>query len=515
MAESRRRLRTRGWWLLCLLAVTSFVAEDAVAQLDLPKDEPASVKAGPDDSTESLPDQQDDSGTLGGYDLTWKGLRHLQRIQFLANISTLNSSPTFLPRRETDVTLDWWKPQPTPLGRSEIDPLLGSPLSPIMSPVRNLESYLTDTTGLNFGIYYTLLYQHVTDPVADRPRDLGTGRLDVNVVWNLWQSPGNGSGHGHTHGPGGPSHDGHGLIGVLVRQGQQIGVPQNRTTRDSVGSTQGLNSLYQGPDGGPATLNLLYYQQGILDDRIVVSAGKLHPNQYIGLNFWANDESRQFLAGPFDGIQTLGSGQGGYQLGVAGQAVLGDEVFMNAIVVDALGTPQTMFSTLSDGYVWSAAEVGWLLPVDEERFGGPSALSLIWAGSNLDELTTPGRRERRWSNGLALQFQGHLTSDLGVWAQGGVAAKTFSETTAEVSVGLGYESPFGRRGDLIGLAYNWSKPSKLLATERSQNLVEAFYRIQLTGSLQLSPDIQVVFDPGDRPGSETVFVFGLRLTTDF
>ena len=503
----------------CFVAVVFllFSSSEAFAQLDPPSSDPPgtgdAAKASLDDVFESLPIQQDQSGTLGGYGLTWRGLEHLQRIQFLSNISTLGDSPTFLPRRETDVKLDWSKPRPTPLGRPDIDPLLGAPLSPVMSPLRNLESYLTDTVGLNFGMYYTLLYQHVADPVANTPRDLGTGRMDVNVVWNLWESPGTGGG-GHSHG-GGPAHDGHGLIGVLVRQGQQLGVSQDRSTRDSVGSTQGLNSLYLGPDGGPATLNLLYYQQGFLDDRVVVSAGKLHPNQYIGLNFWANDESRQFLAGPFDGIQTLGSGQGGYQLGIATQVILDDRFFMNGIVVDALGTPQTMFSTLGEGYLWTAAEIGWLLPVDEERFGGPSALSFIWAGSNLDELTTPGSQERRWGNGFALQYQGHLTSDLGLWAQGGVAGKTFSSTSAEVSVGLGYEKPFGRRGDLIGLAYNWSKPSDLLPNQRSQSLVEAFYRIQLTGSMQLSPDVQVIFDPGDRAGSETVFVFGVRLTTDF
>ncbi len=509
MAESRRRIlenRTNLRAGRCLaVAIVAGLAMPSIAfaQLDPPKDS--------DVGGESVPDQQDDSGTLGGYGETWRGLRHLERIQFLSNIATLKSSPTFLPRPDLDLDLDWSKPRPTPLGRTDLDPLLGSPLSPIMSPLRNLESYLGDAAGLNFGIYYTLLYQNVSNPVADAPRNLGTGRLDVNLVWNLWESPGG----GHTHGHGGPSHDGHGLVGVLVRQGQQIGVRQDRSTSESVGSTQGLNSLYLGPDGGPATLNLLYYQQGFLDDRIVASVGKLHPNQYIGLNFWANDESRQFLAGPFDGIQTLGSSQGGYQLGAALQAVLHDRVFMNAIVVDALGTPQTAFSTLGEGYLWTAAELGCLLPVDEERLGGPSALSVIWAGSNLDAFSTPGGRERRWSNGFALQFQGHLTTDLGIWAQGGVAAKTFSGTTADVSVGIGYERPFGRRGDLMGLAYNWSEPSDLLPGQSSQSMIEAFYRIQLTGSLQLSPDIQVVFDPGDRAGDDPVVILGVRLTTDF
>ena len=65
------------------------------------------------------------------------------------------------------------------------------------------------------------------------------------------------------------------------------------------------------------------------------------------------------------------------------------------------------------------------------------------------------------------------------------------------------------------MAYNWSKPSDLLPDQRSQSLVEAFYRIQLTDSMQLTPDIQVVFDPSTRSDTDSVVVIGLRLTTDF
>ena len=94
-----------------------------------------------------------------------------------------------------------------------------------------------------------------------------------------------------------------------------------------------------------------------------------------------------------------------------------------------------------------------------------------------------------------------------------------STTGAEISVGMGLESPFGRQGDLFGAAFNWSKPSSAYQgspiLEKEQSMFEVFYRIQLTGSCQLSPDVQVVVDPGDRPGGGTPVIFGLRLTTDF
>jgi len=488
------------------LIFMSVFLPDLFAQASSAQDDPAYTKPAVGDDEVIL--QQDDSGTLAGFSGEWDGMKHLERIQFLSNITTLRDSRTLLPLVETPVKLELWTPRPLPLMRSDIDPLFGAPLEPVMSPIRNIESWLGTNYGMNFGIYYTMLYQHVSDPVSGGARDIGTGRLDVNLVWNLWESPG----FGHA----GHAHDGHGLFGILVRQGNQIGVANDVTTTESVGSTQGLDSLYTGQFGGSPTLNLFYYQQGFDDDRVVFSVGKLHPNQYIGLNFWANDESRQFLAGPFDGLQTIGSSQGGYQLGLAFQWIPNESMFVNAMVTDALGTPNNTFSTLGEGYVWSAVEVGWVLPVDEDALGGPAVLSGIWAGQNLNDVE--GGVQREWSNGFALQFQGHLTENLGVWAQGGVAESTMSRTTAGFSVGLGVENPFGEasRGDLFGVAFNWSKPSdRMPVTLEEQSMLEMFYRIQITGSCQLTPDIQVVFDPGARADSATSFVFGLRLTTDF
>ena len=120
------------------------------------------------------------------------------------------------------------------------------------------------------------------------------------------------------------------------------------------------------------------------------------------------------------------------------------------------------------------------------------------------------------------RFQGHLSEDLGLWVQGGVADEYMSTIESEVSCGIGLERPLGREGDLFGVAFNWSRPSSALGPApgsleppSEQTMMELFYRIQLTGSCQLTPDIQVVFDPGNRPSGSTPVIFGLRLTTDF
>ena len=129
-----------------------------------------------------------------------------------------------------------------------------------------------------------------------------------------------------------------------------------------------------------------------------------------------------------------------------------------------------------------------------------------------------------------------------------------STVDSSIALGIGIERPFGRRGDLFGIAYNWMRPSSDIGSPgtssnllgapllnplpttfigtpwnetdvftnrngnsdyRSQSMIEAFYRIQLTESMQLSPDVQVVFNPGARTDVDTSVVFSLRLTTDF
>lgn len=455
--------------------------------------------------------QQDEPGTVESYGGTFLGLKHLERIQFLSDIATLRDSKPLLPFRGASQPLNLSAPQPLPLGRTSADPIFGSPLSPVMSPLRNIEAYLGESLGLNFGIYYTLLWQNVSRPVEDTQRNLGTGRLDFNVVWNLFNDP----------------DVGHGLVGFLMRQGNQIGVKQGDTTQESTDSLLGLNSLHISErDGAPqATINLLYYQHGLFDDRLVVSVGKLHPNQYIALNFWANDESKQFLAAPFDGIQPLGDALGGYQLGVAVQVIPTDWMFVNAIVTDALGQPSTSFGTLDDGYYWAAFEAGFILPFDEEKTGGPACLSFIWTNQNLYDAPREVTPTRQTSNGFAVQLQGHITTDFGYFAQFGIAEPAMSGIEQQFTCGLGVENAFGRGGDMFGIAFNWSKPSSALndyittrlgaPPDSEQSMMEMFYRIQLTGSMQLSPDLQVIFNPGGPGGGPTEFVLGLRLRTDF
>ena len=81
------------------------------------------------------------------------------------------------------------------------------------------------------------------------------------------------------------------------------------------------------------------------------------------------------------------------------------------------------------------------------------------------------------------------------------------------AVGLGFEQPFGQNNDLIGFALGWGEPVN--SNKSDQYMLETFYRIQLTSSMQVTPDFQVIFNPVDNPDENAIAVGGIRLRTLF
>jgi hypothetical protein len=72
---------------------------------------------------------------------------------------------------------------------------------------------------------------------------------------------------------------------------------------------------------------------------------------------------------------------------------------------------------------------------------------------------------------------------------------------------------FGRHGDGFGTAIAWSKPTD--STLEDQVLLESYYRMQVTGSVQVSLDTQILM-PSANEGVEDPTVIGsLRVVWRF
>jgi porin len=63
-------------------------------------------------------------------------------------------------------------------------------------------------------------------------------------------------------------------------------------------------------------VNILYWRQDLFNERLSLYIGKIHPNEYISLSMFNNDERAQFLNGGSDGNLTFAS-DGTYAGGAA------------------------------------------------------------------------------------------------------------------------------------------------------------------------------------------------------
>src|SRR6202012_152688 len=149
-----------------------------------------------------------------------------------------------------------------------------------------------------------------------------------------------------------------GSISLLVRSGTNIGKSQQFNLSDSLGSGLYLDCLQGGGPQEPITLNVLYGRQDFLHKRLSFYVGKIHPNEFVTLSMFNNDERTQFLNGANDGNLSVAS-DGTYAGGAALEFQATKHVFVHAIAVDTEGAQQRNIETLVDRKYAEGAEVGW------------------------------------------------------------------------------------------------------------------------------------------------------------
>lgn len=379
-----------------------------------------------------------------------------------------------------------------PLGMDDLDPLFPDPLVPLMNPIRDVQAFLANEAGIATNLYYTLFFQ-AADKTRSGTSTLANGRLDFGMNMKVYEDEGSGTS---------------GVIGFLMRSGVVIGDGRDTNLTTNTGSLVGVNSLL---DNDAATLNLLYYQQNLFDGDVAISVGKLHPNQYIDLSPVANDESTMFLAAPFDGNSTLQPGEGTYAPGIAFQWAMTEQIYINSIIIDALGRPDRGFETIGDGRYWLAGEIGYINTIEGL---GKGQYRLIFYNTNApfgsDETRSNG-------SGFAINFNQEVCENLTLFLRYGIANDNVVAIPQELSGGISIASPFGRANDQFGLGVAWSQVGQQDQAyhRRNQVTLESYYRIQLTDSWQLSPDVQLLFRPSDYPDEDVVALFGVRLRTQF
>ncbi|CAN5476862.1 hypothetical protein BH10PLA1_BH10PLA1_06640 [soil metagenome] len=367
-------------------------------------------------------------------------------------------------------------PQPKPSS----DPMMAhDPLDFALDPWNHTKSTMNEQWGLKFQGSYTFHNQYATETISSRHDEFG-GRLDLGANWTVFTQ-------GKDVGQ---------IIG-LVRSSENIGISQKFAVSDEVGSIDGTNSLHGGGEQIPISVNLIYYRQTFMDQKLAFSIGKIHPNSWIDLSPIANDETQQFMAGAYTGNES-NPGQGLWSPGVAGEFNITDQIYLHGVVANSLGRTATAgLNNLDEGAFYEALELGYKCGQEGEPQGN-YRVTLWHNDHNVND-----------GYGGSVGFDQEIGGGWAPFARLGHGEKDATAIRDFVSLGIANLRPFERRGDMFGIAGTYSHPSD--NSLREELLFETFYRVKLTESLEFSPDLQWIVHPAFQPDADNVFVIGARL----
>jgi porin len=366
------------------------------------------------------------------------------------------------------------------------DPLfVTDPLGPFTRTTDASVNWLEGSARLRFGATYTFLNQYATViPDTARRHDQVSGRLDLSGNWNVYDADRTA-----------------GSIGLLVRSGTNIGMSQQFNLSDQLGSGIFLNCLQGGGAQRPITLNILYWRQDFMNKRLSFYIGKLHPNQYISLSFYNNDERTQFLNGENDGNLAIAS-DGTYAGGGAMDFQITHHLYVHALAIDTEGSQQANIKTLVDKKYLEAVEFGWFAGFPGTKY--LNIRSVVWR----DDTKTQGS-----GHGAGIGFDREFANGWAPFGRYGFATETGTSIRQTDSLGVADTHPFGRRGDMFGAAFNYVQPTH--PGKRHESLFETFYRLRLTKSIEVGPDMQVSIHPMYAEKAYTTVLLNARMRIIF
>jgi hypothetical protein len=277
-------------------------------------------------------------------------------------------------------------------------------------------------------------------------------------------------------------------------------------------------------------LTEFWYEQAMFADKAALTLGKLDPTVYFDNNEVANDETTQFLSRIFRNSPVIGfpDNTAGARLAVmpVEWLELGGGIFDGNGDWDRIGDNlfnigqvsfKTSFGELPGNYRF----LGWNNNVEHTRW-----------------LDTEKTKEDNY--GFGVSFDQKVMDPLTLFTRYGWQdpkiydpARTATGGSAfslehSWSAGLEIEGQYwGRENDVAAFAIGQAIPSDEYKNSgstldpsrkaRSEGHIEAYYRIQVSDHLAISPDIQYIWDPfgGDiADDTDGVFVGGMRVQVD-
>ncbi len=269
-----------------------------------------------------------------------------------------------------------------------------------------------------------------------------------------------------------------------------------------VASLGGLNGLATN-DGDNVRFNKAFVEQSLFDDKLIATIGKISITDYFDNNAVANDESSQFLSGPFINAPTVSFTDNGpgarihakfgdmftFGVGYASSNATGDNITSNGFGIAELDT-KVNFRELQGNYRLYAA-------VD---------------GSKSD-LVSKFQEKTAYNAGISIDQQ--LTDRLTFFGRYSQREKNVYLTYRSWSAGLQYTGLIpGRNDDTFAVAYGQIGGSGANLPSQ-EKLVETYYTVKLHDKINIVPIFQYIMQPTGNRTMDDVAILGIRSQVTF
>ena len=252
-------------------------------------------------------------------------------------------------------------------------------------------------------------------------------------------------------------------------------------------------------------LTNLYWKQKFKEGRVEVIGGMLDATDWVDV---------YALASPWTGFSNFAFATGGAAMPIPDDATLGmyvnamltDNLYMGAGFTDANADstdPFNGFDTFfNDNEYFKTIELGWT--TSQDRFYLDNTHLTYW---HVDE-----RKDAGVASGWGLNFSyAHSFDERWMpFFRAGYADEGGSILQKTVSAGLGYH--LCDDISLLGLGVNWGEINEDTYGRGldDQYVIELFTRFQVTKNFELTPDVQVIFNPALNPDVDHSVIYGLR-----
>jgi hypothetical protein len=339
---------------------------------------------------------------------------------------------------------------------------------------------VSDETGFEYSTYYALMNHYGTQGGPDS-QNLN-GQLHSINAWTPY--------HGCEN------------AGTAIFYFMHL-AQYTQTTAAQLSTNVGLTSGINDSAGEIDMFRFAAWYQPLADGDIELYAGQFLLRDLYDIGTYGSDDTRNFVSqimssSPAETLPAPG-------LGFAATCRLTGDWYIGGGFTDANAQAGDLwnFDTFSQG---DYASIGYL------AYRG-CVCGVGQANYQFNLYSVDATQQAAYSRGLSLILEQDIGESYAVFFKYNRADKRQGDIQQSAAVALMIKGLCNWEDDLLGIGAGWGDPTA--PTRRDEYVLEAFWRQQLTSSIQLTPNVQLWLDPSQTPGSDVQAVFSLRALMDF